>query len=280
MTRETFRRTAGTLAVLVLAASVSVLAQSASLSTFSGEINSYSPVLATTPVTGPYEIRGPWTLKLNAKTNTADFSTDLNMEESDGWCMTQNGSSFDPAARNAHTHHITLAGGTVTSDYRRISSQRFRPPIMGNGSISSKLSPSVLTIEVTGGTDDKFSNITVTFASPAPRIILEPKPVAGVVREPSIRRVRYQQEKVDAGVRLFPDQLSRDPRDTSRARLESPRPFRPVPAKEGHQADPRQCDWGQTIHDRRNAGHQLPPALQLEDPSPPLLSERSPTRPG
>jgi hypothetical protein len=180
MTRKTLRRTAGTLAVLVLAASVGVLAQSASLSTFSGEINSYSPVLATTPVTGPYEIRGPWTLKLNAKTNTADFSTDLNMEESDGWCMTQNGSSFDPAARNAHTHHITLAGGTVTSITGgfQVSGSA---TIMGNGSISSKLSPSVLTIEVTGGTDDKFSNITVTFASPASDHF-GAEPVAGVVR--------------------------------------------------------------------------------------------------
>jgi hypothetical protein len=179
MNSKAFERTVLTIAVLVLAASVGALAQTSAITTFAGEINAYSPVLTTTPVTGPYEIRGPWSLKSNGN-GKADFTADLNMEESDGWCMTQNGSNFDPAARNAHTHHITLLGGAVTSITGgfQVSGSA---TIMGNGSISSKLSPSILTVEVTGGTDDKFSNITLTFASPASDHF-GTEPVAGVVR--------------------------------------------------------------------------------------------------
>src|ERR1035438_1759912 len=100
-----------TIAVLILATSVGALAQTSSLTTFSGDINAYSPqtTSSTGVVTGPYEIRGPWSMTLKGA-STGDFSTDLNMEESDGWCMTPHGSNFDPAARGAHTHHVTQIG--------------------------------------------------------------------------------------------------------------------------------------------------------------------------
>jgi hypothetical protein len=170
-----------TLAILVLASSIGSLAQSAALTTFTGEINAYSPqaTSSTGAVTGPYEIRGPWSLTLKGAT-TANFSTDLNMEESDGWCMTQNGSNFDPAARGAHTHHVTLVNAavtTITNGFQITGSST----IMSNGAISSTLSPSVLTVQVTGGTDRKYSNVTLTFASPASGHF-GTEAVAGVVR--------------------------------------------------------------------------------------------------
>jgi hypothetical protein len=168
-------------AVLVLASSVGALAQTAALTTFSGEINAYSPqaTSSTGAVTGPYEIRGPWSLTLKGA-STGDFSTDLNMEESDGWCMTQNGSNFDPAARGAHTHHVTLVNAavtTITNGFQVTGSAT----IMSNGAISSTLSPSILTVQVTGGTDRKYSNVTLTFQSPASGHF-GTEPVAGVVR--------------------------------------------------------------------------------------------------
>ena len=170
-----------TIAVLILAASVGALAQTSSLTTFSGDINAYSPqaTSSTGAVTGPYEIRGPWSMTLKGA-STANFSTDLNMEESDGWCMTQNGSNFDPAARNAHTHHITLVNAavtTITNGFQITGTAT----IMANGAISTTLSPSVLTVQVTGGTDRKYSNITLTFQAPA-STHFGTEPVAGVVR--------------------------------------------------------------------------------------------------
>jgi hypothetical protein len=170
-----------TIAVLILAASVGALAQTSGLTTFNGEMNAYSPQTtdSTGTTTGPYEIRGPWTLTLQG-TGTAGFSTDLNMEESDGWCMTQNGSNFDPAARGAHTHHITLVNAAVTqiTGGFQISGSA---TIMANGTISSKLSPSVLTVQITGGTDRTYSNITLTFQAPG-STHFGTEPVAGVVR--------------------------------------------------------------------------------------------------
>ncbi len=185
MKNKAFGCTALTVAVLLLAASVGAVAQTASLTTFIGEVNAYSPTATSTTgvVTGPYEIRGPWSMTLKGS-STADFSTDLNMEESDGWCMTQNGSNFDPAARNPHTHHISLVNAavtTITNGFQITGSAT----IMANGSINTTLSPSVLTVQVTGGTDRKYSNITLTFASPASGHF-GTEPVAGVVRSVTV----------------------------------------------------------------------------------------------
>jgi hypothetical protein len=36
------------------------------------------------------------------------------MELSDGWVLTKNMGNFDPNARGAHTHHVTLVDGEVT----------------------------------------------------------------------------------------------------------------------------------------------------------------------
>jgi hypothetical protein len=142
MKTKAFERTVLIIAVLLLVASVGALAQNSAATTFGGELNAYSPqTTGSSGTTGPYEIRGPWSLTV--KGSTANFSADVNMEESDGWCISQNGSNFDPAARGAHTHHITLVNAAVT-----LTTAGFEvtgsATIMANGTIAA-ISPSVLT---------------------------------------------------------------------------------------------------------------------------------------
>jgi hypothetical protein len=82
-------------AALMLAASIGAAAQESVMDRFDrsggsvnfrGQINAYSPQTATTGTAGPYEIRGPWSLKLKQEqgVETADFSAAVNMELSDG----------------------------------------------------------------------------------------------------------------------------------------------------------------------------------------------------
>jgi hypothetical protein len=97
--------------LVVLVVSIGVLAQDSTHKRFSGVINAYSPQTSTT---GPYEVRKPWSLKVKGDSGKADFSAALNMELSDGWVLTKNMGNFDPNARGAHTHHVTLVDGDVT----------------------------------------------------------------------------------------------------------------------------------------------------------------------
>jgi hypothetical protein len=159
MQNRAFGWTVCTIAVLVLASSISVLAQNPTL--FSGLINAYSPQTTTT---GPYEVRGPWSLRLNRSSGIATFTAALNMELSDGWVLTYNGGNFDPNARGAHTHHITLADATVTWMTNGFQVSGMATITLNGG--PAPVSPSPLVITVTGGNNVKFSNISLVFGSP------------------------------------------------------------------------------------------------------------------
>jgi hypothetical protein len=166
---------------VLLLASIASLAQSGAPKRFSGVINAYTPQTTTTAGTvGPYEVRGPWSLKLNRDSGKADFSAALNMELSDGWVITENNSNFDPTARGAHTHHITLCDGDVTTTSTGGLLITGTATITLNGN-SAPVSPSPMTIEITGGTDVEFSNITLTFGSPGSKHF-GTDPLSGVVR--------------------------------------------------------------------------------------------------
>ncbi|MGH9408393.1 MAG: hypothetical protein ACRD1V_02950 [Vicinamibacterales bacterium] len=151
---------------------------------FSGLINDYTASATATPplvsiAGGPYEIRGTWTLTLDEKKGTADFSAALNMETSDYGIVQSpaNVNKDDPSTRGAHTHHINLTGGIVSIDWET-SCQPYATPvkggfvvtgqasITGNGTLSA-LSPSPLTVCVLGGTAVTFSNVELMFGSPA-----------------------------------------------------------------------------------------------------------------
>ena len=178
MQNRAFGWTVCIIAVLVLAANISTLAQIPVQ--FSGVINAYSPqTTTTTGTTGPYEVHGPWSMTLNAKSGKASFSAALNMELSDGWVLTENNGNFDPNARGAHTHHIALADATITwiTDGFQISGIA---AITLNGS-PAPVSPSPLVITVTGGNKVKFSNIALTFGSPGSKHF-GTEPLPGVVQ--------------------------------------------------------------------------------------------------
>jgi hypothetical protein len=88
------------------------------------------------------------------------------MELSDGWVISKNKSDFDPSARGAHTHHITLVGGEVTpitGGFRVTGTAKFT---LNGGPAPVAIEPSPVVIEITGGSDVEFSNITLTFEAP------------------------------------------------------------------------------------------------------------------
>jgi hypothetical protein len=123
---------------------------------------------ATTTATGPYEVRGPWSLKLTENGTKADFYAALNMGFSDGWVLTKTGGNgnFDPALRGAHTHHIAVSGGSVsqiTGGFKVTGTAVFT---LNGGPAPTTIEPSPVVIEITGGSDVEFSNITVTFGTP------------------------------------------------------------------------------------------------------------------
>jgi hypothetical protein len=185
MRSKTFEWIVRTIPVLVLVSivptSIAALAQNAAPRMFSGVINAYTPQTTTASGTvGPYEVRGPWSLKIKGDSGKADFSAALNMELSDGWVITQNASNFDPTARGAHTHHITLCDADVTRTSTGGLLLSGTATITLNGS-AAPVSPSPLTIEISGGTDVEFSNITLTFGSPGSKHF-GTDPLSGVVR--------------------------------------------------------------------------------------------------
>ena len=149
--------------LLALAVGAGALAENPRHKVFSGFLNAYSP---QTTAIGPYEIRGPWSLKLKDNGNKADFTAELNMELSDGWVITKNMGNFDPMARGAHTHHIVVCDGDVTpiaNGFRVTGNAKFTKD---GGPAPATIEPSTVVIEITGGTEVEYSNLTLTFLAP------------------------------------------------------------------------------------------------------------------
>lgn len=99
--------------VFVLLAGLGAFAQDGVPQRLSGIISDYTQAAN---VGGPWEVRGHWSLHVHDDSGTADFSAALAMVHSDlGVTLSANPNLNDPKARNAHTHHITLVGGTVSA---------------------------------------------------------------------------------------------------------------------------------------------------------------------
>jgi hypothetical protein len=142
-----------------------------------GLINDYTPSAAITKG-GPYEMRGKWSLDVDERRGTARFSAVMNMETSDYGIAQGTVNKDDPTTRGAHTHHISVTDGVVSSDWMT-SCPKFSPAITdgfvvtgtaiitGNGSPAPFGNPSPVTICVLGGGDVKYSNVTVAFGLPA-----------------------------------------------------------------------------------------------------------------
>jgi hypothetical protein len=167
--------------LLVLVASVGAVAQNRAPErlNFSGLINAYSPQTSTT---GPYEVRGTWNLLLRGNSGKADFSATLNMVLSDGWVLTLGDKNFDPSVRGAHTHHVTLRNATVTPITGGFKVNG-TATITANGTNNPMISPSPVEVDIVGGTNVKFSNVTLTFGAPASNHF-GTEPLPGVVQRP------------------------------------------------------------------------------------------------
>jgi hypothetical protein len=127
----------------VMTVSMPLLAANPRQKVFSGFMNAYSPQTTT----GPYEIRGPWSLTWSCDSGKANFYAALNMELSDGWAMTKNNMNFDPNMRGAHTHHITVVGGEVTpiaNGFRVTGTANFT---LSGGPAPKTIEPSPVVIE-------------------------------------------------------------------------------------------------------------------------------------
>ena len=145
------------IAILVFGMTVGAFAQRPRDLHLRGTISDYTPITGG----GPWEVRGQWSLHIKWD-GTADFYAAVNMERSDqGVLLSGGGDLNNPAGRNAHTHHITLKGGTVfypstggiqiTGGTVTITANGNSPPF--------EPPPSTLTINVTGGSLVTLSNI-------------------------------------------------------------------------------------------------------------------------
>lgn len=153
-----------TFAALMLALCIGAMAQAPPPGNFSGMINDYTAGTTVMPV-GPWEIRGPWSLMLRGTSGMATFSADLTMVRSDYWVVLNPNEQDFPQDRTPHAHHISFDDGVVT-----LINGGFQvtgtAAITANGSPAG-FSPSPLTIQIVGGSTIPFSNIHMTFGSPA-----------------------------------------------------------------------------------------------------------------
>lgn len=184
MKSKAFEWTPRCIAVLVvLAVSTGALAATPKHKVLSGVINAYTPQSTTGPSAGagPYEVRGPWSLKWDCESGKADFYAALNMEFSDGWVLTTGKMNFDPTTRSAHTHHITLVGADVTPTATGFEVTGKATFTLNGGPAPATIEPSQVVIEITGGKDVEFSNITLTFLAPG-SMHFGADPLPGVVQ--------------------------------------------------------------------------------------------------
>ncbi len=163
--------------ILMLAITMGALAQNPTH--FSGVFNDYTPASTS----GPWEVRGQWSLFLVGTSGTANFDAALTMGRSDIGVMQNGGGDLNnPAGRAAHTHHISVINGTVTplpNGFRVTGTStvtgngNYPPPFGGNSTVQ---------IDVIGGNTVAASNIKLSFIGDAANHFGS-QPVNGVVRD-------------------------------------------------------------------------------------------------
>ena len=174
------------LVMLALAAPIRPLAQEQELAPavrLSGQINDYTPQSGG----GPWEIRGGWSLHLNRRTQTANFSAALNMTRSDYWVMLNPAAVNDNTStgRSPHTHHLTLhnasvipiSGGFEVSGPVTVTVNGNAPP-----PFPASCDTCILTVDITGGQLVTYSNIVLKFGGP-PSTHFGTQAIHGVVRK-------------------------------------------------------------------------------------------------
>lgn len=187
MKNKTLTRAVRIIPFLVLALGTGALAQAPVPEHFSGLISDFTPLISTANPTGPWEMRGQWSLDLKGHSGKANFSAYMTMELSDYWILTTNSNAANPATRSAHTHHIIMTDATLSSDPLDTSVCPANSPantiafvvngtakfVSGNGNSASfeKKGPTMLQVCISGGTpgqsEVQYSNMTLVFVGPA-----------------------------------------------------------------------------------------------------------------
>lgn len=206
MQNRIFKLVIRNIVVLALAAGTSALAQAPKHNTeFSGTLNDYTTASSPATVKGPWEVRGHWSLFVNARSGKANFSAALTMERSDLGVMangvatsTDTNILNNAANRNAHTHHITIVNAEVTEipggfevkGPAVITINGMFPAPFQTAGVALSDDP-VATIDITGAMGVKgiagsehdivFSNISVSLGDPA-TAHFGANPLHGVVR--------------------------------------------------------------------------------------------------
>lgn len=143
--------------LFVVAGVTCVIAGTRAPNHFAGVINDYTAVAGGT---GPWEVRGPWTLDVNERTGKADFSAAVTMELTD---FALSGTNIGTSARTQHTHHLTVVGGNVTSITGGFEVTGPVTITKDGGAAPMSIQGSSLVIDVTGGSLVEFSNVALTF---------------------------------------------------------------------------------------------------------------------
>lgn len=190
--------------LLALAAGPGTLAQAPTPQRLSGIISDYTPLIPTLSPTGPWEMRGHWSLHIQGDSGKADFSAYMTMELSDSGVAAAGKNLTDPASRSPHTHHILMTDASVSTDPGDLAvCPTFSPSntpklvvtgpanfISGNGNAApfEKLGPTILQVCISGGTDGTsevtYSNMTLVMTGPAANKHFGPQPIHGAVRSP------------------------------------------------------------------------------------------------
>jgi hypothetical protein len=160
-----------------LAAGVGALAEDPTPTHLSGVINDYAPVAGGTTA---WEIRGPWSLRINEENNTASFSAALTMELS---AVGQSPANLTAVTLAQHTHNITMKNATVTYNPTNCPPASAATPaytvqievtgsasVFANGSVAPFGQYSQLQVCIAGGSASPsvaHSNITLVFQKPA-----------------------------------------------------------------------------------------------------------------
>jgi hypothetical protein len=144
---------------------------------YTGLINDH-----TLPAAGAWEVHGVWTMDVRERFGRADFSAALTMERADYWFLTNPNPPADPnslAARNPHTHHVTMTDVLVTT---LTNGFRLSGPatLTGNGATPPFGTSSTAQVDITGGNLVTNSNIALTFGGDAVKHF-GPDPFSGVV---------------------------------------------------------------------------------------------------
>lgn len=185
MKHETFRYAVRIAVLMALAAGTGALAQAPTPLFFSGQLNDY------TLGSGPYEMRGTWSVTLDPRSATGDFSAAMNMVHSDYYVVNNPSAANDDTAtgRNAHTHNITMKRAALTENVNGCEIQLVGPAsVTLNGGAPpfdpTLTKPSTATVCITGGVGVQYANVSLTFESGTPAAgHFGSQPIHGVIRK-------------------------------------------------------------------------------------------------